>query len=80
MLEWKSEMSGSVLSGGTKTVDRDPLLTRLTLLSIDKIVLMEPVGERVTDTESGTATGRFTASLYSLSTFSALKSEQKENC
>ena len=58
-----SEMSGIELSGGTKTVDRDPLLVWLTSLSIVSIVLMEPVGERVTETESGTLIGLFTASL-----------------
>ena len=58
-----SEMSGMELSGGTKTVDRDPLLVWLASLSIVSIVLMELVGERVTDTESGTLIGLLTASL-----------------
>ena len=60
-----SEMSGRELSGGTKTVDRDPLLEWLASLSIVSIVLLEPVGERVTDTESGTLIGQLMASLYS---------------
>jgi hypothetical protein len=50
-------MSGKVLSGGTKTVDRDPLLDWLLLLSMERIVRIEPVGERVTEAESGTWIG-----------------------
>ena len=56
-------MSAIEQSGGTKTVDRDPLLVWLTSLTIVSIVLMEPVGERATDTESGTLIGRLTDSL-----------------
>jgi hypothetical protein len=58
-----SEMSGMELSGGTNTVDRDPLLEWLASLSIVSMVRMEPVGDRVTDTESGTLIGLLTASL-----------------
>jgi hypothetical protein len=54
-------MSGSELRGGTKTVERDPLLESLRM---EVIVRIEPVGERVTEAESGTAMGRLTASLY----------------
>jgi hypothetical protein len=59
-----SEMSGIELSGGTNTVDRDPLLEWLASLSIVSIVRMEPVGDLVTGTESGTLIGLLTASLY----------------
>jgi hypothetical protein len=58
-----SEMSGMELSGDTNTVDRDPLLEWLASLSIVSMVRMEPVGDRVTDTESGTLIGLLTASL-----------------
>ena len=50
-------MSGKVLSGGTKTVERDPLLDWLLLLSMERMVRIEPVGERVTEAESGTRIG-----------------------
>ena len=56
-----SEMSEMELSRETKTVDRDPLLVWLALLSTVSIVPMEPVGERVTDTESGTLISLLTA-------------------
>ena len=59
-----SEMSGMELSGGTNTVVRDPLLEWLASLSIVFIVRMEAVGDRVTDTESGTLIGLLTASLF----------------
>lgn len=59
----KSEISGMELSGGTKTVDRDPLLEWLASLSIVWIVRIEPVGDRVTDTESWTLIGLLTTSL-----------------
>lgn len=52
-----------MLSGGTRTVEREPFLDTLLRLSMDRIVLMEPVGERVTEAESGTATGLLTVSL-----------------
>lgn len=52
------------LRGGTNNVDRDPLLEWLASLSIVRIVWMEPVGDRVTDTESGTLLGLLTTSLY----------------
>lgn len=55
-------MSGMELRGGTKTVERDPIEVELLLLSTDRIVRMEPVGERVS-CESDTETGRLTASL-----------------
>lgn len=63
-VELKSSISGSELRGGTNTVEREPLLVSLRLLCIEVIVRMEPVGERVTDAESGTVIGRLTASLY----------------
>lgn len=66
VVETKSDMSGNELRGGTKTVEREPLLDTLLLLSMDKIVLIDPVGERVTEAESGTATGRLTVSLFAL--------------
>ena len=47
-------------------MDRDPLLVWLELLLIVRIVRIDPVGERVTDTESGTETGLFTASLLTI--------------
>ena len=64
-LELKSEMEGRDPRGGTKTVEREPVLELLLLLSYDMIVWMEPVieGERVTEEESGRAIGRLTASL-----------------
>jgi hypothetical protein len=63
VVETKSEISGRELSGGTKTVEREPVETLLALLSIERMVRMEPVGERVTETESGTTTGLLTVSL-----------------
>ena len=48
---------GNVLRVGTKTVDRDPLLDWLLLLSMERMVRIEPVGERVTEAESGTKIG-----------------------
>lgn len=57
-------MSGRELRGGTKTVEREPTLEVLLRLSMDKIVLIDPVGERVMEEDSGMATGRLTASLY----------------
>jgi len=65
-VELKSDISGKELRGGTKTVDRDPLLVWLELLLIVRIVRIDPVGERVTDTESGTETGLLTASLLTV--------------
>lgn len=64
-LELKSDMEGREPMGGTKTVEREPLLDSLLLLSYDMIVAIEPVieGERVTEDESGRAIGRLTASL-----------------
>ena len=45
--EW---ISGIVSNGGTKTVEADPLLVlTLVRLSIDRIVPIEPVGERVSE-------------------------------
>jgi hypothetical protein len=69
-LELKSEMSGREPRGGTKTVEREPVLELLLLLSYDIMVRMEPVieGERVTEDESGRAIGRLTASLLRYST------------
>lgn len=60
-----AEMSKRSLRGGTNTVEREPLLVTLLLLSMDSIVLIDPVGERVIDAEeeSGRVTGRWTASL-----------------
>ena len=57
LLLWKSDISGKVLSGGTKTVERDPLLDWLLSLPIERMVRIEPVGERVTEAESGTRIG-----------------------
>jgi hypothetical protein len=61
----KSEMDGRELRGGTKTVEREPVLELLAVLSSDMIVRMEPVieGERATEDDSGRAIGRLTASL-----------------
>jgi hypothetical protein len=58
-------MEGREPMGGTKTVEREPLLDSLLLLSYDMIVAIEPVieGERATEDESGRAIGRLTASL-----------------
>jgi hypothetical protein len=53
----ESDISGKVLSGGTKTVEQDPLPGWLLLLSIEGIVRIEPMGERVTEAESGTRIG-----------------------
>ena len=63
-VDMKSEISGRVLSGGTNTVEREPLLEMLLRLSTERIVLIEPVGERVMEAESGTATGLLTVSLF----------------
>lgn len=63
-VDMKSEMSGRVLSGGTKTVEREPFLDTMLRLSMERIVPMEPVGERVADAESGTTTGLLTVSLF----------------
>ena len=54
----KSEISGKVLSSGMKTVERDPLLDWLLLLSMERIVWIEPVGERVRETKFSTRIGR----------------------
>ena len=67
IFDWKSDISSKELRGGTKTVEREPLallvpLVRLVRLSIERIVRIDPVGERVTE-DSGSATGRLTASL-----------------
>lgn len=66
-LEEKSGIEGRDRRGGTKTVDREPLLDVLLLLSIERIVridpVIDPVGERVIEEESGIAMGRLTASL-----------------
>jgi hypothetical protein len=57
-LLWKSDISGKVLSGGTKTVERDPSLDWLLLLSMERMVwIIEPVGERVREAESSTRIG-----------------------
>lgn len=40
-----SEMSGILLRGGTKTVDREPTLDELEVVSMERIVRMEPVGD-----------------------------------
>ena len=53
----KSEISGKVLSSGMKTVERDPLLDWLLLLSMERIVWIEPVGERVRETKFSTRIG-----------------------
>jgi len=50
----RSSISGSELRGGKNTVEHDPLLESLQLLCIKAIVQIDPVGERVTDAESGT--------------------------
>ena len=63
-VDMKSEMSGRVLSGGTNTVEREPLLETLLRLSTERIVLIDPVGERVMEAESGTTTGLLTVSLF----------------
>lgn len=65
VVDRKSDISGRELRGGTKNVDCEPLLEALLLLLLtDMIVRMEPVGERVTDAESGTAAiGLLTVSL-----------------
>lgn len=66
-LDRKSDIDGRECIGGTKTVERDPVLELLLLLSMERIVridpVIEPVGERVTDEESGIEIGRLTASL-----------------
>ena len=54
LLLWKLNISGKVLSGGTKTVEQDQLLDWLLLRSMDRI----PVDERVMEAESGTRIGR----------------------
>ena len=60
-------MSGIVPRGGTKTVERDPVALdvedeRETEDEIDRMVRMDPVGERVTEGGGGLASS-FTASL-----------------
>jgi len=40
LLLWKSDISGKVLSSGTKTVEQDPLLDWLLLLSMERILWM----------------------------------------
>ena len=64
--EEKSGMEGKDRNGGTKIVDREPELVELPALSIDKMVLIEPVidGERVTEDESGIVIGRLMVSLH----------------
>jgi len=57
--DWKSDIDGILLSGGTNTVEREPVEMPLLLLEVERIVRIEPVGERVTEG----ATGRLTASL-----------------
>lgn len=69
-------MSGRELRGGTKTVEREPTLELLLRLSIDKIVLIDPVGERVMEEDSGIATGRLTASLYEKKRMSEFDEQQ----
>lgn len=65
-LDEKSGIDGRDLKGGTKMVDREPLLDTLLVLSIERMVRMEPAtdGERVMEEESGIATGRLIISLY----------------
>jgi hypothetical protein len=59
----KSDRSGITSSGGTKTVDAEPDPERaLVALSMDPIVLIEPVGDRVIE-RSGSVTLRSSASL-----------------
>lgn len=62
--EFQSEISGIKLILGTKMVEREPLLETLASLSMVRIVRIEPIGERVTDTESDAVIGLFTASLF----------------
>jgi hypothetical protein len=71
-LEPKSDIDGRELRGGTKTVEREPVLELLVRLSTDIMVLIEPVieGERATEDDSGKAMGRLTASLLKLLEFS----------
>jgi hypothetical protein len=63
----KSDIEGKEWSGGTKTVEREPVLVLLLRLSMERIVLIdpviEPVGDLVTEEESGIEIGRLTASL-----------------
>jgi hypothetical protein len=52
VLLWRSDISGNVLRGGTQTIERDPLL-----LSMERIVRIDLVGERVMEAESDTMIG-----------------------
>jgi hypothetical protein len=65
LLLWKSDISGKVLSGGTKTVERDPLLNWLLSLSMERMVRIETVGEA----ESGIKIGGCIESLFKTKIF-----------
>ena len=51
VVDWKSDRSGMVSRGGTKVVEAEPVRDAddWTLLVIDPIVLMEPVGDPEVD-------------------------------
>lgn len=71
-IDSRSERSGIVCKGGTKVVDREPEPEPepecpLSKLVIERMVLIEPVGERVTDW-SGIVTERSSASLQPTTT------------
>lgn len=70
----RSETSGILSNGGTNTVDAEPLLdSELTLLAIVRIVLIDPVGERVSE-RSGI--GRWIASLNSIDIYQTITKTQ----
>jgi len=52
-VDWKSDRSGMVSSGGTKVVEAEPVRDETVddwiLLVMDPIVLMEPVGDPEVD-------------------------------
>jgi len=52
-VDWKSDRSGMVSRGGTKVVEAEPVPVEIvedwTLLAIDPMVLMDPVGDPEVD-------------------------------
>jgi hypothetical protein len=79
-IECKSSMSAILSRGGTKTVDAEPDPERVLFeLSMDWIVRMEPVGERVMDRSGRDVMLRSRASLHRTSQKVRNKLQKKGN-
>ena len=60
----RRDTEGMPLSGGTNTVECEPEEMALLWLDVERIIRIEPGGERVIeDSGKAIASGRFTASL-----------------